>query len=191
MDFISAMILETKTINFHSGLTRVFLLLAFALMTCQPVHAGDNALPGDQPGNSTSQESDTPKESSDAEDKGYFQIHGFVDNIFHYEDLIDQPEDWRARTTRATLRFFASPLEQLDVKVGIVGRLVGGSDELGSDFYMPVPMQKALLPEVPYYLIRRTENDFYVQEAYATLKLDRFPRASPGFLPLQLHPKLT
>jgi len=103
-----------------------------------------------------------------------FQVHGFIDSIFHYEDLIDQPEDWRASTTRATLRFLASPIEQLDVKVGIVGRLIGGNEELGSDFYMPIPMRESLLPQVPDYLIRGRENDFYVQEAYATLKLNKF-----------------
>lgn len=108
------------------------------------------------------------------EERTPFKIQGFIDSIFHYEDLIAQPEDWRAGTTRATLRFFGSPLQQLDMKVGLVGRLISGSNELGSDFYMPVPMQKSLLPEVPDYLIRRTKNDFYVQEAYATLRLEKF-----------------
>ena len=91
----------------------------------------------------------TTLNSGEEQNEPSFQVHGFIDSIFHYEDLVDQPEDWRATTTRGTLRFFASPIEQLDVKVGIVGRLIGGTEELGSDFYMPIPMQEALLPEVP------------------------------------------
>ena len=156
--------------RFKDNLAIVLLLFIFTAAVNWNLYASENTsieVNAESEGESINNDSLESKDSP-------FQIHGFIDSIFHYEDLIDQPEDWRASTTRATLRFSASPIEQLDVKVGIVGRLVGGTDELGSDFYMPIPMQKSLLPNVPDYLIRGTSNDFYVQEAYATLKLDRF-----------------
>ena len=148
----------------------VILLGTFSAVSVSGVYAQE----GERPENSVKTGELYENNAGKEKDEPSYEIHGFIDSIFHYEDLIDQPEDWRASTTRGTLRFLAFPAEPLDVKVGIVGRLIGGNEELGSDFYMPIPMQDSLLPEVPDYLIRGRENDFYIQEAYVTLKLNKF-----------------
>lgn len=153
-----------------------FFFLSLLALQPRPVHAEQEAEIPPQEQSEWQEDSKEQAEiaNNETSHESPVQVHGFVDNILHYEDLLDVPSNWLVNTTRGTFRLFIEPARQIAMKVGVVGRMSHGTTDLNLAPFMPRPMWDALLPGAERYFYSHLENDLYLQEAYVTLKQESF-----------------